>query len=319
VRRRDLLLLISGAAAVPEAARADRQRRVGFLSITSVGGMDSSQLAAVHRGLNETGYVEGRNLVIEYRWADGDYTRLPAEAAELVRGDVEVIMAFGGAQPARAAMQATEMIPIVASNAAPLVKHLNSPERNLTGVAIITGDLTPKRLQILAEIVPGAVIGVLMNPASSVYEDARKKIEEAARALAVKVDFASVSSDPDFDAAFATLAGRHVGALLPDADPFLGSKWQLLVTLAARYAIPTMHEWRRGVIAGGLISYGPPLAWIDYQVGRYTGQILNGAKPADLPVVAPTKFELVINLKTAKELGLAVPQSLLSGADEVID
>jgi putative ABC transport system substrate-binding protein len=240
-------------------------------------------------------------------------------AAELVREGVEVIMSFGGPQPAMAAMEATTTIPIVASNAAPLVKRFNRPEGNVTGVSIITGDLTPKRLQILAQIVPGAAIGVLMNRASPSHDDSRKSIENAAQALGVGVYFATASSDADFDPAFASLARQHVGALLPDADPFLGSKWQVLVTLAARYAIPTMHEWRRGVVAGGLISYAPPLTWIDYQVGRYTGQVLHGAKPADLPVVAPDKFELVINLKTAKALGLTVPQTILAGADEVIE
>jgi putative ABC transport system substrate-binding protein len=320
MRRRDLLFLFGGGvAALPRVGRAAQQHRIGLLSLTSADGMDSSQLAAVHGGLNETGYVEGVNLVIEYRWADGNYARLPALAAELVREGVEVIMSFGGPQPAMAAMEATTTIPIVASNAAPLVKRFNRPEGNVTGVSIITGDLTPKRLQILAQIVPGAAIGVLMNRASPSHDDSRKSIENAAQALGVGVYFATASSDADFDPAFASLARQHVGALLPDADPFLGSKWQVLVTLAARYAIPTMHEWRRGVVAGGLISYAPPLTWIDYQVGRYTGQVLHGAKPADLPVVAPDKFELVINLKTAKALGLTVPQTILAGADEVIE
>jgi putative ABC transport system substrate-binding protein len=258
-------------------------------------------------------------LAIEYLWADGKYSRLPAFAAQLVRENVEVIMAFGGPQPAMAAMEVTKTIPIVASNAAPLVKRFNRPEGNVTGVEIITGDLIPKRLQILSQIVPGAAIGVLMNPASSSNDGNRKIIEDAARELGVRLYFATASSDADFDPAFASLAGLQVGALVPDADPFLGSKWQLLVTLAARYAIPTMHEWRRGVVAGGLISYAPSLTWIYYQVGRYTGLILNGAKPAELPVVTPTKFELVINLKTAKALGLTIPQAILAGADEVIE
>src|SRR6516162_4993127 len=266
MRRRDLLLLASGTlTALPRAGRAERQHRAGFLSSIPADYMEPF-LADYRRGLDETGYVEGRNLAIEYRWADGDNARL--------------------------------------SSVASLVKHFNRPEGNLTGTDIVTGDLMPKRLQILAEIVPGAAIGILMNPASAFYDPDRTRIEDAARALGIRVDFVSVSADPDFDTAFARLAQKHVGALLPDADPFLGSQGRLLVTSAARYAIPIMSEWREDVAADGLISYGPQHAWIYRQVGRYTGQILNGAKPVDLPVIAPTKFELVINLKTAKALGL---------------
>ena len=318
MRRRDLLLLASGTlTALPRAGRAERQHRAGFLSSIPADYMEPF-LADYRRGLDETGYVEGRNLAIEYRWADGDNARLSSLAADLVRNSVEVITAVGGMRAAIAAMQATMTIPIVASSVASLVKHFNRPEGNLTGTDIVTGDLMPKRLQILAEIVPGAAIGILMNPASAFYDPDRTRIEDAARALGIRVDFVSVSADPDFDAAFARLAQKHIGALLPDADPFLGSRGRLLVTLAARYAIPIMSEWREDVAAGGLTSYGPQHAWIYRQVGRYTGQMLNGAKPADLPVIAPTKFELVINLKAAKTLGLTIPQSLLLRADEVI-
>jgi putative tryptophan/tyrosine transport system substrate-binding protein len=317
MRRRDLLFIIGGAVAVlPRAGRAEQQRRVGLLRLASA---DVKQLADIRRGLEGTGYVEGRNLVIEYRYADGDYPRLSALAADLVRNNVEVIMTSGGPDTAKAAMQATATIPIVGTSVAPLVRHFNRPEGNVTGVSITTGDLMPKRLQTLAEIVPGTTIGVLMNPAQSSYDHDHKSLEDAARALGVKLDFATASADPDLDPAFASLARQHVGALLPEAEPFLGNRWQLLVPLAARYAIPTMHEWREAVVSGGLISYAPPLAWVHYQVGRYTGQILNGAKPADLPVIAPTKYELVINLKTAGALGLTIPQSLIARADEVIE
>jgi ABC-type uncharacterized transport system substrate-binding protein len=216
-------------------------------------------------------------------------------------------------------MEATATIPIVAINAGPLVKHVNRPEGNVTGVALTTGDLLPKRLQILAEIAAGASIGVLMNPAFGMYDPDRRRIENAARALGVTLAFANASADSDFDPAVASLARQHVGALLPDADPFLNSRRERLIALTKRYAIPAMYEWREAVLAGGLISYGPSDLWADHQVGWYTGQILNGAKPADLPVVAPTKFELVINLKTAKALGLTIPQSILAGADEVIE
>jgi len=296
MRRRDLLLLASGTlTALPRAGRAERQHRAGFLSSIPADYMEPF-LADYRRGLDETGYVEGRNLAIEYRWADGDDARLSSLAAELVRNSVEVITAVGGMQAAMAAMQATMTTPIVASSVASLVKHFNRPEGNLTGIDIVTGDLMPKRLQILAEIVPGAAIGILMNPASAFYDPDRTRIEDAARALGIRVDFVSVSADPDFDTAFARLAQKHVGALLPDADPFLGSQGRLLVTSAA-----------------------PQHAWIYRQVGRYTGQILNGAKPVDLPVIAPTKFELVINLKTAKALGLTIPPVILARADEVIE
>jgi ABC-type uncharacterized transport system substrate-binding protein len=316
--RRDLFLLIAGAVgALPEAGRAERQRLVGFLSFTAADvfvGLDDYR-----RGLNETGYVEGRNLVIDYRWADSDHARLAALAADLVRENVEVISAFGGPDPAKAALAATATIPIVSNNAAPLVKRFNRPEGNLTGLELTTGDLLPKRLQILAEIAPGASIGVLMNPAFAMYDPDRRTIENAAKAVGVTLAFVNASADPDFDPAVASLARQHVGALLPDADPFLNSRREQLIALTQRYAIPAMYEWREAVLAGGLISYGPSLRWAHHQVGRYTGQILNGAKPADLPVVAPTKFELAINLKTAKALGLTIPPSLLAGADEVIE
>jgi len=200
-----------------------------------------------------------------------------------------------------------------------LVKHFNRPESNVTGVSIITGDLTPKRLQMLAEMVPGKGIGVLMNPAAHDYERDRNTIEDAARALGVKLAFATASADAELEPAVASLARQHVGSVLPEAEPFLGNRWQLLVPLAAQYAIPMMQEWREAVSAGGLISYAPSLAWVLYQVGHYTGEILNGAKPTDLPVQQPTKFELVINLKTAKALGLTVPPSILARADEVIE
>jgi len=174
-------------------------------------------------------------------------------------------------------------------------------------------------LQILAEIVPGATIGVLMNSTQSFYDHDHEAIEAAARTLGVKLAFANTATGADFAPAFEGLARRRVGALLPEAEPFLGSQWQRLSALAAQHAIPMMQEWREAVAAGGLVSYAPSLTWIYHQVGRYTGQILNGAKPADLPVVAPTKIELVVNLKTAKELGLMMPQSILARADEVIE
>jgi putative ABC transport system substrate-binding protein len=318
VNRRDVLGLAIGgaAAALPVAARAQQQRRIGYLSGVSAAGLD---LAEFRRGLKETGYVEGQNLRIEYRWADGDFARLPGMAAELVRENVEVIVTSGGGQPPAAAMEATATIPIVAGSASSLVKHFNRPEGNLTGVSMVTGDLMPKRLQILAELIPGAAIGILMNPAKPGAEQARKELQDAARTLGVDLHFANATADAEFEPAFASLAGLRIGALLIYADPFFNNRREQLVALAARHAIPAMHEWRESVAAGGLISYGPVLAEAYRQVGIYTGRILNGDKPGDLPVVEPSRFELVINLKTAKALGLTVPHPMLMRADEIIE
>ena len=327
MRRRDLLALVAGAAiASPLDMRAqqfDRVRRIGFLRLAPP---DATQFAEFRAGLAETGYTEGRNLIIEYRYADGDYTRLPDLASDLVRRNVEVIVSAGGTDAVRAAMRATSTIPIVGTSVspaservAPLVKHLNRPEGNVTGIWLVTGDVAPKRLQILAELVPGAVIGVLMNPTLTMYHHNRQDIEELGRALKIELAVATVSSDADLAPAFASLAEQHVGAMMAEAEPFLGNNWRRLVQLSERHKIPMVQEWREAVEAGGLLSYAPSLLWVYRQTGRYTGQILTGAKVVDLPVVSPTKIELVINLKTAKALGLTVPQSLLARADEVIE
>jgi len=317
--RRDFVLLLGGALAAPRILRAQQPRRIGFLRHAR---SDATQLADFRVGLEETGYVEGRNLVIEYRYAEGDYARLPELAADLVRQSVEVIVATGTGA-VRAAMRATSTIPIVGTAVdpptVPVVKQFNRPEGNVTGVAIITGELTPKRLQILAEMVPGAVIGVLINPTTTTYDLSREQIEKAGQALQVKLAFVTVSADADFDLAFASFAGQRVGAILPEAEPFLGNSWRRLVLLAERYKIPMIQEWREAVEAGGLVSYAPSLRWVYRQTGSYAAQILNGAKPADLPVIAPTRIELVVNLKTAEALGLTIPPSILARADEVIE
>lgn len=318
MRRRDLLGVIAGAVIYVREAHSQQVRRIGLLSALSADTV-GPELAAFRRGLEETGYVEGQNLTIEYRWGDGDYAGLPNFATDLVQQNVEVIVAIGGPQPAMAAIKQTKTIPIVTVTASTFVKHINRPEGNITGTNISTSILMPKRLQILAELAPGASIGVLMNPTYSQYDSDLKKIEAAAQSLGVKVVFATSAGDNDFNSAFDNLARHRVGALLIAAEPFFASRAGLLISLSARYAIPTMHEWRESVVSGGLISYGPQHDWAYHQVGRYTGQILNGAKPADLPVVTPTKFELVISLNTAKALGLTVPLSLLAQADEVIE
>ena len=322
LRRRDLLL--TGTLVVmPLTARAQQSRRIGFLRLAPP---DATQFAEFRAGLAETGYVEGRNLVIEYRYADGDYTRLPAMATDLVRQNVEVIAGAGGTDAVRAAMAATTTIPIVGSSvdttfsgAPPLIKHFNRPEGNVTGISIVTGDVGAKRMQMLTELVPGAVIGVLMNPTLIMHQRNLEVIQQTAGVLQAKLVIATVSADGDLDPAFASLAGQGVGAILPEAEPFLGNSWRRLVRLAERYKIPMMQEWRDAVAAGGLLSYGPSLRWVYRQLGRYTGQVLNGAKVAALPVIAPTQIELVINLKTAKALGLEVPPTLLARADEVIE
>jgi len=321
MNRRELILL-GGAVAAARPLRAQQPRRIGFLRLAPP---DATQLADFRAGLEEAGYAEGRNLVIEYRYADGDYNRLPELAADLVRQNVEVVVTAGATDAVRAAMRATSTIPIVGtsvqpgiSSSAPLVEHFNRPEGNVTGVSL-GGDLTPKRMQVLAEMVPGAVIGVLMNPTLTQHKQIQEAIEEAGRTLSVKLVIATVSADADLDPAFASLAGQHVGAIIPEAEPFLGNSWRRLVLLADRYKIPMMQEWRDAVVAGGLISYAPSLRWVYRQTGNYAGQILNGAKPADLPVVAPTRFELVINLKTADALGLTIPAHLLARADEAVE
>jgi len=317
--RRGLLALMGSAAtALPWAGLAQQQRRIGVLCGISAD-VFAPLLAAFRQGLEETGYFEGRNLQIEYRWADEDAARLPALAADLVRAHVEVIATGGGPQPVSAAMRATTAIPIVASAAGNFVKHFNRPEGNLTGGGFLTGSLMPKRLELLVELVHGAAIAVLANPAYFEYESQRKQVEEAARVLGVEVRFVMAGTDADLEPAFVGLARLGADALLISADPFFNSQRQRLVALAARYTVPTMHEWRESVVAGGLISYGPSLTAMYRLLGTYTGRILQGAKPADLPVQQPTTFELVVNLKTAKELGLTVPPSILARATEVIE
>ena len=276
-----------------------------------------SFVTAFHQGLRETGYVDGQNVAIEYRWAEGQQDRLPALAADLAALKVDVIAASGGPQPASAAIRATTAIPIVTAAAGNFVEHFNRPEGNLTGVSLC--HLTPKRLELLVELMPGAPVAVLANPSYSEYEPDRKAVEDAARVLGAEFRFVTASADADLEPAFASVAKSGVSTLLISADPFFNSRRDRLVALAARYAVPTMHEWRESVVAGGLISYGPSLPGMYRQVGIYVAKILKGAKPADLPVQQPTRFELVINLKTAKALGLTIPQSILARADEVIE
>jgi putative ABC transport system substrate-binding protein len=324
MRRRELLL--GGAAVVlPFAARAQQKAMpvIGFLNGTSPGPA-APFIAAFRQGVGETGYVEGQNLAIEYRWAEGRYDRLPALATDLVGRKVDVIVASGGDRSALAAKSATSTIPIVFTAGDPvvigLVVSLSRPGGNLTGFSIITVELHPKLLELISELVPQAgVIALLVNPNNPNAERVMRDVQEAARAKGVQLTIVKAGTESEIEAAVATLVQQQAGALVVGADAFFNSRREQLVALASRRAIPAIYEWREFPVAGGLISYGTSLTAVYRQVGIYAGKILKGAKPADLPVQQPTTFELVINLKTAKALGVTVPQSILARADEVIE
>ena len=324
MRRREFIALVGAAVAWPLAPRAQRMPVIGFLNGTSPGGF-AHRVAAFREGLKEAGYVEGQNVAIEFRWADGHYDRLPRLAAELVDRRVAVLVATGGSSSALAAMRATSAIPVVFSAGADpvglgLVSSLNRPGGNSTGVALLTSELVPKRFEVLRELVPNArIVGALVNPGSTTLERDAKALQQAAAAHGVPIQIVRASLEADFEPAFATLVRAGVGALLVGSDPFFESRRGPLVALAARHALPTIYDTRDYVEDGGLISYGADFGSGYHQVGVYAGRILAGAKPADLPVVQLKSIELVINLKTAKALGLTVPPSILARADEVIE
>jgi putative ABC transport system substrate-binding protein len=295
---------------------------IGYLANASPAGF-ASFVAAFRRGLGEMGYVEGRNVVIEYRWAEGQHDRLPGFAADLVRRRVAVIMATGGGAPAIAAKAATATIPIVFTGGADpvrlgLVASLGRPGGNATGVVNISSTLTTKRLELLRELVPtAAMIAVLFNPASPDAEGQVSQIQEAARTIGQPIHLVTASNERDFDAAFRDAVQKHAGALFETGDPLFTSRRAELVTLAARHAIPASYSFRDLVVAGGLMSYGANLPDVHRQAGVYVGRILKGAKPADLPVLQPTKFDLVINARPAKALGIAIPPKLLISAEVI--
>jgi putative tryptophan/tyrosine transport system substrate-binding protein len=326
VRRREFITLLGGAAAWPLAARAQQAAMpvIGFLASTSPTAW-APYLTAFKQGLREAGYIEGQNVTIEYRWAEGDYARLPALAADLVRRHVAVLVAVGGSSSAKAAKAASSTIPIVFTTGGDpvglgLVASLNRPGGNVTGVALLVAEMESKRFGLLRDMVPTAtLVAVLLNSRSPVSTTELNDVQEAARAVGQQIHILNASSEQELDAAFASLAKLGVGALLVGSDPFFNSRRSYLVSLAARARVPAIYELREYVVAGGLMSYGTSLVNGYRQVGLYTGRILKGEKPQDLPVVQSTKFEFVINLKTAKALGLEVPLRLQELADEVIE
>ena len=327
MHRRRFVALLGGAIAPPCVVAAQQKAMpvVGFLSVfsppTSPGEVGRGPLL---QGLNQTGFVEGENMSIERRWAEGHYDRLPAMAADLVSRKVDLIVTIGGTPPALAAKNATSTIPIVFAGlgnpvGTGLVASLARPGGNITGFSNVAGELTPKRLELLCELVPQAtVIALLANPDNAGKQYVRSR-QAAARAKGVQLPVLMARTEDEIDTAFASLGQLRAGGLVVEADAFFNSRREQLLALASRYAVPTIYENRGFTAAGGLISYGIDNAALARQAGIYAGRILKGEKPADLPVQQPTIFELVVNLKTAKALGLTAPPLILARADEVIE
>jgi putative tryptophan/tyrosine transport system substrate-binding protein len=326
MRRRDFLGVLGGAMAIwPLGARAQRATpAIGFLSSRSPAEAESV-VTAFRRGLYDTGYVEGRNLAIMFRWADGQYDRLPSLAMELVSQQVAVIAATGDVVSALAAKTATTEIPIVfVIGGDPvrlgLVASFNRPGGNLTGVSLVSSGLGAKRLGLLHELIPNAaVLSLLVNPDNPNAELERQDVENAGRTLGLEILVVNARAERDFEPGFATLVQQRSGGLIVATDPFLLSRRDQLVALAARHRMPTMYQFREFTMEGGLISYGTNITGAYRKAGEYTASILKGEKPQDLPIFQQTTLELVINLKTAKALGLNIPATLLVFADDIIE
>ena len=327
MRRREFITLLGGAAAAWPLAASAQQVSMPVVGVLYSGSpeMFETLISAFRRGLNEVGYVEGRNVALELRLAEGRYDRLPALAADLVRRQVAVIFTSGGQNSAFAAKANTATIPIVFTTGGDpvrsgLIASLNRPGGNVTGVTNLTAELEPKRLEILHELVPTADrIAVLVNPA---YQDVELRVDEiqaASRTIGKQIHVLQASTENAITMAFAALAQARAGALLVSSDPFFFGRRHQIVALAARYAVPAIYQWREFAQIGGLISYGADRSYAQHEAGIYVGKILKGAKPSDLPVQQAVKLELVVNLNTAKALGLTVPLTLQAAADEVIE
>ena len=326
IRRRKFISVLGGmTVAWPLVARAQQLvKKIGFLSVSSPSA-HAPFVAAFIEGLKEVGFIEGQNLAIEYSWAEGKFDRLPAMAADLIRNKVDVIAAMSGDLTIRAATTASSTIPVVFITArdpvqAGLVASLARPGGNVTGFSMISNRLMAKRFEMLSELVPQIrTLALLINPKYQYPEGTIPFMQQAANAKGVRLHILNAIDEDEFEPAFASLTHLKADALIVGTDPFFTSRRERIVALASRYSVPTIYEWQEFVTAGGLISYGASITSLYREAGVYVGRILKGTKPADLPIQQPTKFELVLNRKAAKALGLTIPPALITAADKVID